>query len=71
MPFVSYVFLVREVGGRLIPQDAGERIISFRRVPPSELPKVAASLRALTGEWHDWGRFRAIAHDFVAEMLGG
>ena len=71
MPFVSYVFLVREVGGRLIPQDAGERIASFRRVPPSELPKVAASLRALTGEWRDWGRFRALAHDFVGEVLGG
>lgn len=69
MPFVSYVFLVRGGEGGLVPQDEGERITSFRQVPLAELPAVANRLRGLEGDWRDWGEFRALAHDFVAEMM--
>jgi ADP-ribose pyrophosphatase YjhB (NUDIX family) len=68
MPFVSYVFLVREAGGELAPQDKEERILSFRQVPVAELSAVGDSLRAMEEGWRDWGEFRAIAHDFVIEM---
>ena len=71
MPFVSYVFLVREAGGELAPQDKEEQILSFRHVPMAELSAVADSLRAMEEDWRDWGEFRAIAHDFVVEMMGG
>ena len=71
IPFVSYVFLVRDDGGELIPQDEEERILSFRQVPVAELEAVANSLRAVEEDWRDWGEFRAIAHDFVVEMMGG
>ena len=71
IPFVSYVFLVREAGGELAPQDKEERILSFRHVPMAELSAVADSLRAMEEDWRDWGEFRAIAHDFVVEMMGG
>jgi ADP-ribose pyrophosphatase YjhB (NUDIX family) len=70
MPFVSYVFLVREAGGELAPQDKEERILSFCQVPVAELAAVADSLRAMEEDWRDWGEFRAIAHDFVVEMMG-
>jgi len=70
MPFVSYVFLVREAGGELAPQDKEERILSFCQVPVAKLSAVADSLRAMEGDWRDWGEFRAIAHDFVVEMMG-
>jgi len=70
MPFVSYVFLVREAGGELAPQDKEERILSFRQVPVAELSAIADSLRAMEGDWQGWGEFRAIAHDFVVEMMG-
>ena len=69
MPFVSYVFLVREAGGELAPQDKGERILSFCRMPVAKLSAVADSLRAMEEDWRDWGEFRAIAHDFVVEMM--
>lgn len=69
MPFVSYVFLVRGGEGELVPQDEGERITSFRQVPVTGLAEVADSLRAVEEDWRDWGEFRALAHDFVAEML--
>jgi ADP-ribose pyrophosphatase YjhB (NUDIX family) len=71
MTFVSYVFLVRGGEGKLIPQDEGERITSFRQVPVAELSAVTDSLRGLEGDWRDWGEFRAIVHDFVLEMMGG
>jgi hypothetical protein len=70
MPFVSCVFLVREAGGELAPQDKEERILSFCQVPVAELSAIADSLRAMEEDWRDWGEFRAIAHDFVVEMMG-
>lgn len=70
MPFVSYVFLVSEAGGELAPQDKEERILSFCQVPVAKLSAVADSLRAMEEDWRDWGEFRAIAHDFVVEMMG-
>jgi len=69
LPFVSYVFLLRENGGQLCPQDEGERITSFQEVPPTELEVVARNLRAIEADWYDWGHYRAIAHSFVAEVL--
>lgn len=71
MPFVSYVFLVREAGGELAPRDKEERILSFCQVPVAELSAVADSLQAMEEDWRDWGEFRAMAHDFVVEMMGG
>ncbi|NIO70847.1 MAG: NUDIX domain-containing protein [Anaerolineae bacterium] len=70
LPFVSYVFLLRENGGQLCPQDEGERITSFQEVPLTELEAVARNLRAIEADWRDWGHYRAIAHSFVAEVLG-
>lgn len=71
LPFVSYVFLVREIGGELAPQDSEEEITAFREVPPEELEAVANELEALPEEWRDWGRFRALAHHFVSELPAG
>ncbi len=70
LPFVSYVFLLRENGGQLCPQDEGERITSLREVPLTELEAVAQNLRAIEADWRDWGHYRAIAHSFVAKVLG-
>jgi ADP-ribose pyrophosphatase YjhB (NUDIX family) len=71
LPFVSYVFLVRDNGGELVPQDEEERILSFRQAPVAELAAVADSLRGMEEDWRDWGEFRALGHDFVVETLGG
>jgi ADP-ribose pyrophosphatase YjhB (NUDIX family) len=71
LPFVSYVFLLRENGGQLCPQDEGEQITSLREVPLTELEAVARNLRALEADWCDWGHYRAIAHSFVADCLSG
>lgn len=66
--FVSYVFhLPRTVGRLRLPQ--AEDISDFREVPIAALPAVAEDLRRVPPPRRGWGHWRAIAHDFVYEML--
>jgi 8-oxo-dGTP pyrophosphatase MutT (NUDIX family) len=76
--FVTFVFLLDEVGGMLGPRDPSERIGSFREVEVAELPVLAATLEGIGegfdpqigGSWDDWGRFRAVVHHVVYDLLG-
>lgn len=72
VPFVSYVFLVPNVHGLPVVQDASERIAHFCWLPVAGLPLVATTLRTLPEDSpgrQDWGRFRALVHDFVAQIM--
>jgi 8-oxo-dGTP pyrophosphatase MutT (NUDIX family) len=70
LPFVSYVFLTRAGADAPAVQDPDEQITGFRYVSPAEIRQVAAQLRALPPDWSDWGAFRALPHDLVADALG-
>jgi ADP-ribose pyrophosphatase YjhB (NUDIX family) len=65
LPFVSYLFHLREIGGRL-SLDGGEAE-DFRECAPAELPAIAAALCSIPGERGYWGRWRAVAHEVAAE----
>ena len=66
--FPSYVFhLSRTKGVLRLPQT--ENITEFRDVPIAGLPSVAEDLRHVPPPRTGWGRWRAVAHDFVYEML--
>jgi 8-oxo-dGTP pyrophosphatase MutT (NUDIX family) len=75
--FVTFVFLLDEVGGMLSLRDPAEQIESFREVEVAELPALAATLEGISdgfdpqigGSWRDWGRFRAVVHRVVHEAL--
>ena len=67
LPFVSYVMHVVEAGGQLSPDS--HEVAGFREVWPGDLPSIAEQLRAIPGERGYWGRWRAVAHDVVAEYL--
>lgn len=67
--YVSHVFLTEETVGEPASQDADEEITGYRDVDPSELENIAQNLQKIAGIWNDWGRFRAISHDFVYEIL--
>jgi len=69
IPFSSHLFLLREVGGDLKPQDLDEGITAFREVTPADLPAVAVQLESVAAEWRDWGQFRAYPHRLAAELL--
>ncbi|MBI2842069.1 MAG: NUDIX hydrolase [Armatimonadetes bacterium] len=65
---VSHVYLSQELAQEPYASDEDEQITGFVDVPFEELSTVARRLRALPNAWRDWGRFRAIAHDFVAGL---
>ena len=66
--FVSYVFHMQRTEGQLqLPQT--EDICEFREVPFAGLAAVAEDLRRVPPPRSGWGQWRAIAHDFVHEML--
>jgi len=68
--FTSYVFLLKETGGRLAPQDSGERISGYKEVTLDEFPEIARKLEeTLPSSWKAWGQFRALAHRFAFEAL--
>lgn len=75
--FATFAFLLDECGGALGSRDPHERLGAFREIDVSELPALAATLEAapdrwdaeICGNWRDWGRFRAIVHRVVYEVL--
>jgi 8-oxo-dGTP pyrophosphatase MutT (NUDIX family) len=69
LPFVSYVFVVDADERTPVAQDPEEGITGFRYVSAPEIRRVAEQLRALPDRWSDWGNFRALPHDLVADAL--
>lgn len=69
IPYPSYLFLLRAVGGVLKTMDKDERITAFTTVPMLDLFSVAERLDNLPPDWHDWGQFRALPHRVAAELL--
>lgn len=72
--YATYAFLVRmPEGARLDPQDPEEQSADWRWLPARELAELADALEvvgAVAPQWGDWGRYRAVAHRFVAAQLG-
>jgi 8-oxo-dGTP pyrophosphatase MutT (NUDIX family) len=71
--FATYHFLVELPAGAILnPRDPSERIGGWRWCAPDELPAVTSTLAGLSAsapEWADWGRFRALSHQFVAGAM--
>lgn len=78
-PFATFAFLLDEIGGELAVCDPEEQIDSFREIAVADLPALAATLDAapdaedanIGGNWRAWGRFRAVVHRVVHEVLTG
>jgi len=75
--FHTFAFLFEERGGTLGAIDATEEIADWREVDVAELPAVAENLASLTtagardigGSWGAWGKFRAVVHRAVHDVL--
>jgi 8-oxo-dGTP pyrophosphatase MutT (NUDIX family) len=67
--FASHIYLMSATDEEPRCSDLDEQITGFREVSIVELHCIAHHLRNLPDRWGDWGRFRAIAHDFVVDML--
>lgn len=69
LPFASYLFLTKPTRGLPQPTDPKEAIAHFKAIPVEALPDIAQRLRTITGDFADWGIFRAIAHDVAYRVL--
>lgn len=69
LPFVSYVFATTPAKGQPQPTDPKEAIAAFQAIPIPALAETARHLRSLTGDFADWGVFRAIPHEVACEQL--
>ena len=75
--FYTFAFLLDEIGGTLGAIDEDEQVEDFREIEPHELPVMADRLehiantygKAIEGNWHDWGHFRAAIHTLVWEAI--
>lgn len=72
-PFASYAFLVRMPRAAILqPSDPTEQIGGWLWQPATELSAVAevlATIGRTEPTWGDWGHFRAMIHQFVADAL--
>jgi ADP-ribose pyrophosphatase YjhB (NUDIX family) len=72
LPFASYLFLLQAPEGFApAANDPREAISAYRWVAPAEMGAVADHLRGIVRSWGNWGDFRAITHEVLAELRGG
>lgn len=77
LAFITFAFLLDELGGELVTVDPEERVEAFGEASPAELQGMADFLeqlddrqdREIHGSWRSWGLFRAVVHRVVAEQL--
>jgi ADP-ribose pyrophosphatase YjhB (NUDIX family) len=69
LPFVSYLFLAKSTPHSPQPVDIGENITGFKTIPGPALLAVAQQLCTIKGDFADWGRFRAVAHEIAGRYF--
>ncbi len=69
--FYSYVFIMDEIGGRLLEDASDDEVSGIREVDLDGLGQTARSLYELRGKWQDWGKFRYITTNAVLQWLDG
>jgi 8-oxo-dGTP pyrophosphatase MutT (NUDIX family) len=67
--YSSHVFVSGETKEPPVPTDEREQITGYREIDLCGLDDLAKELNRLPEPWTDWGRFRAVAHDFVFRKL--
>lgn len=67
--FYSYVFILDEIGGRLLEEASDDEVSNVREADLAELEKIAGDLGCLDGKWQDWGRFRQVTTGAVLDFL--
>lgn len=66
--FTSYLFLVKEISGELVCNDANEQISEFKEVAPEEFESIIAHLQNIKGKFEGWAQFRAVAHKTMLDF---
>ena len=67
--FYSYIFILDEIGGRLLEDASDDEISSVNEVDLEGLENVVNALNSIKGKWQDWGKFRHITSGAVHRYL--
>lgn len=67
--FYSYIFTLKELGGKLVEDASDEEISEVLEIGIEELEKIVMSLYSIEGRWKDWGKFRYITSKAVLDFF--
>jgi 8-oxo-dGTP diphosphatase len=67
--FYSYLFILKEVGGKLLEDALDNEISQVKEVDVEGLRQVIESLYNAPGSWNDWGKFRHITSKAILSFL--
>lgn len=67
--FYSYLFILKEVSGRLLLDALEDEISEIREVALDELEIVVEKLNNIKNRWKDWGKFRYTTSKAIVEIL--
>ena len=67
--FYSYLFILRETGGRLLVDASDDEISEVKEVDISGLESIVDNLADIKGKWNDWGRFRYVSSKAILVCL--
>ncbi len=66
LPFVSYIFNIKDINGEPVVHDKSENISGFKWVDRNEITNTFEKLVTLSDDWKDWGKVRAYPHLFFS-----
>ena len=69
LPFYSFLFHVKETGGRLLLDATDDEVSDTMELDPEGLENTSRQLLTIQEDWKDWGRFRHSTTCAVAEYM--
>ena len=67
--FNSYIFILKEIRGRLLLDSLDDEISDIKEATVEELEIIVEKLKQIKSRWKDWGRFRYITSKKIVELL--
>ena len=67
--FYSYLFILKEVGGRLLEDASDDEVSEVKEADLHELQHIVHSLNNLEGSWSNWGKFRYETTNAILKYL--
>jgi 8-oxo-dGTP diphosphatase len=67
--FYSYLFIMKEVGGRLLLDATDDEVSEIKEVDLEGLEQIVNTLKDIPGRWNDWGRFRHETSNAILKYL--
>lgn len=70
-PFYSFLFHLRETGGRLLEDATDDEVSAVREADADDLSELSARLMGIRPDWRDWGHFRYETTHVFEQYLRG